>query len=230
MLQRSDMVHTKPLRLAIVTTSMHASDASDEATRDEAGRVRDLIRGLEAAGHRVDAVLAADPSLAPRLASIEPDVLIVDAESGARDAIEHVVVATRDAPRPIVLFTEEHDPDHVREALAAGVVAYVVAGLASERVRPVLDVAIARFEHEREMRQQLEVARDRLASMDVVASAKEALMRRHGLSEPEAYARLRRASMDQGLPMREVARRLLDGRHERSAQGMRSDADDLGTH
>jgi two-component system, response regulator / RNA-binding antiterminator len=204
------MPHTPPLRLAIITTSTRTPDAADHAAWDEAGRLHDLILGLEAAGHRIDALLAADPSLTQRLARIQPDVLIVDAESGARDAIEHVVMATRDAPRPIVLFTEEHDPTHVREALAAGVVAYVVAGLAAERVRPVLDVAIARFEHERGLRQQLADAQQRLASNDLVAAAKSLLMQRHGIDEPEAHARLRTAAMNQALPMREVARRLLD--------------------
>ena len=137
-------------------------------------------------------------------------MVIVDAESGARDAVEHVVVATRDDPRPIVLFTEEHDPAHVREAVAAGVVAYVVAGLAPERVRSVLDVAVARFEHERALKRELAAARDQLAAKDVIASAKALLMQRHGLSEPEAHARLRSAAMNQGLPMREIAKRLME--------------------
>ncbi len=200
----------RPLRLAIITTSTQLPDPADQGAWDEASRLGDLLRGLEAAGHHVDALLAADVSLAERLATLAPDVLIVDAESGARDAIEHVVVATRDEPRPIVLFTEEHDPTHVREALASGVVAYVVAGLAAERVRPVLDVAIARFEHERELRRQLADARSQLASRDLVGAAKTLLMQRHRLSEPEAYARLRTAAMNQGLPMREIAKRLLE--------------------
>ena len=231
------MVHDKRLRLALITTSVQAPtlttfaaprggaaalgrpgggrapdvlEGSDEAAMHEAGRLRELMRGLEAAGHRVDALLSADASLESRLSMLEPDVLIVDAESGARDAIEHVVMATRDAPRPIVLFTDEHDPAHVREALAAGVVAYVVAGLAVDRVHPVLDVAIARFEHERELRRQLADAQDRLASNDLVARAKLVMMKRHGLDEPQAHARLRTMAMNQSRPMREVARRLLE--------------------
>jgi response regulator NasT len=135
---------------------------------------------------------------------------VVDAESGARDAIEHVVWASRDAPRPIVLFTEEHDPSHVREAVAQGVVAYVVAGMAAERVRPVIDVAIARFEHERVLRAQAARGREREKAQVVVARAKALLMSRHQLSEPEAYARLRRTAMNQGLTVGEVAQRLLE--------------------
>jgi two-component system, response regulator / RNA-binding antiterminator len=145
-----------------------------------------------------------------RLTALAPDVLVVDAESGARDAIEHVVWASRDAPRPIVLFTEEHDPSHVREAVAQGVVAYVVAGMAAERVRPVIDVAIARFEHERGLKALAARGRERDKAQAVVARAKQLLMTRHQLSEPEAYARLRRTAMNHGLTVGEVAQRLLE--------------------
>lgn len=198
------------LRLAVITMTAHIPDLADEDGWDEALRLRELIHGLTLGGYRIAGVLGADAQLPERLAELAPDVLIVDAESGARDAIEHVVWATRDAPRPIVLFTEEHDPSHVREAVAAGVVAYVVAGLAPERVRPVIDVAIARFEHEQQLRSELATARHQLAEREVVARAKTLLMQKHQLEEPQAYARLRKTAMNQGLTIHEVSRRLLD--------------------
>lgn len=198
------------LRLAVITLSAHVPDLADEDGWDEALRLRDLVHGLRVGGYRIAGVLGADAGLPDKLAALSPDVLIVDAESGARDAIEHVVCATRDAPRPIVLFTEEHDPDHMREAVAAGVVAYVVAGLAPERVRPVIDVAMARFEHEQSLRGALARARGQLAERVVVDRAKALLMQRHGLAEPQAYARLRKTAMNQGLTIHEVSRRLLE--------------------
>jgi response regulator NasT len=198
------------LRLAVITLSAHVPDLADQDGWDEALRLRDLVHGLKVGGYRIAGVLGADAHLPEKLAALAPDVLIVDAESGARDAIEHVVWATRDAPRPIVLFTEEHDPAHMREAVAAGVVAYVVAGLAPERVRPVIDVAIARFEHEQGLRGQLARAKGQLAERAVVDRAKALLMQRHALSEPQAYARLRTTAMNQSLSIHEIARRLLD--------------------
>ena len=198
------------LRLAVTTMAAHVPDLADTEGWAEALRLRDLVLGLVQGGYRIAGVLGADAHLPERLAALAPDVLIVDAESGARDAIEHVVWATRDAPRPIVLFTEEHDPAHVREAVAAGVVAYVVAGLAPERVRPVIDVAIARFEHEQRLRVELASARGQLAEREVVAEAKSVLMQRHGLSEPQAYARLRKSAMNHSVTIAEISRRLLD--------------------
>jgi len=155
-------------------------------------------------------VLPADVFLPERLAQIGPDMIIVDAESQARDTLEHVVMATRNARRPIVLFTEDNDTTHVRDAIAAGVTAYVVAGLAPERVRPVLDVALARFQHEEALRRELADARNQLSERKVVDRAKGLLMQRHGLSEDDAYARLRKAAMDKGLKLADVAQRILD--------------------
>lgn len=198
------------LRLAVITMATHVPDLADEEGWDEALRLRDLVRGLELGGYRIAGLLGADAYLTERLAELAPDVLIVDAESGARDAIEHVVWASRDAPRPIVLFTEEHDPTHVREAVAAGVVAYVVAGLAPERVRPVIDVAMARFEHETQLKTELAAAKGQLKEREVIARAKTLLMQRHGLPEPQAYARLRSTAMNQGLTIHEISRRLLE--------------------
>jgi response regulator NasT len=201
---------THELRLAVITLSAHVPDLADQDGWAEALRLRDLVHGLRVGGCQIVGVLGADARLPDKLVALAPDVLIVDAESGARDAIEHVVWATRDAPRPIVLFTEEHDPAHMREAVASGVVAYVVAGLAPERVRPIIDVAIARFEHEQGLRGELARAKGQLAERVVVDRAKTLLMQRHGLPEPQAYARLRKTAMNQGLTIHEVARRLLD--------------------
>src|SRR4051812_12910138 len=156
-----------PLRLAVITAASHLPDLIDPDGWNEALRLRGLIDSPERGGYRIAGLLGADAHLPERLAEIAPDVVIVDAESGARDAIEHVVWATRDAPRPIVLFTDEHDPAHMREAVAAGVVAYVVAGLAPDRVRPVIDVAIARFEHEQGLRLALAQATGALRDRDV---------------------------------------------------------------
>lgn len=201
---------SRSLILAVITASATVPDLADEDGWAEAQRLRALIDGLRAGGLTVAGVFGADGHLADHLAALQPDVLIVDAESGARDAIEHVVWATRDAPRPIVLFTDEHDPAHVREAVGQGVVAYVVAGLASERVRPIIDVAMARFEHERDLKAQLAAARDKLRDRETVDRAKALLIGKHGLTEAQAHERLRRTAMNQKLTMAEVSRRLLD--------------------
>ena len=174
------MTSATALRILIV-----APDLADAQSDVEAERSRSLRIGLLENGYNIVAVLPADVFLPERLAQISPDMIIVDAESEARDTLEHVVMATRDARRLIVLFTNDDDTTHVRDAIAAGVTAYVVAGLASERVRPVLEVAMARFQHEEALRRELTDARSQLSDRKTIDRAKGILMNRHAVSEEE---------------------------------------------
>ncbi len=208
---------TAALRIVVISPELDLMDASDEQARGLAERSRSLRIGLLESGFNLVASLPADVFLTERLAQLQPDLVIVDAESDARDALEHVVIATRDARRPIVMFTNDNDTSHVKAAVAAGVSAYIVSGLSPERIRPILDVAIARFQHEESMRQELADTRSELQELStelkdrkVIDRAKVLLMERQKLSEPKAYARLRKAAMDKNLKLVEVAQRMLD--------------------
>ena len=204
------MTPSQSLRLVIIAPDLGHRVADDKEAGALVERSRQLRIGLLESGYNIVAVLPADTFLTERLAQLQPDMIIVDAESEARDSLEHVVVATRDARRPIVLFTNDNDTTHVKDAVAAGVSAYVVAGLAPERIRPILDVAMARFEHEQGLRRELADARGQLQDRKVIDQAKSLLMERQNLTEAEAYARLRKAAMDKSLKLVEVAQRMLD--------------------
>jgi response regulator NasT len=204
------MSESPALRIVVVAPESLAADRADTEAHGEAERSRSLRIGLLETGHNIVAVLPADMFLPDRLAQIQPDLIIVDAESQARDTLEHVVMATRDARRPIVLFTDDNDTSQVQEAIAAGVTAYVVAGLAPARVRPVLEVAMARFHHEEALRRELADALGRLQDRKVVERAKGLLMQRHDIAEEQAYAMLRKTAMDKGLKLADVAQRILD--------------------
>jgi two-component system, response regulator / RNA-binding antiterminator len=196
------------LRILVVAPDSLDLDPQDEAWW-EAERSRQLRIGLLEAGYNIVAVLPADAHLPGRIAQIAPDMIIVDAESAARDTLEHVVMATRDARRPIVLFTDDNDTSHVKHAIEAGVTAYIVSGLATDRVRPVLDVALARFQVEEEMRRELAEARQELSSRKTVERAKGWLMQHHNLSEEEAWRRLRTTAMQKQLKVGQIAEQLL---------------------
>lgn len=173
-------------------------------------RSRTLRIGLLQAGYDVIAVIPGDMYAPERLAQLQPDMIIVDAESESRDVLEHVVFATRDAPRPIVLFTEESNQSDMAAAMEAGVSAYVVAGLQSERIKPVLDVAMARFTVDQKLRLALSDSKSKLAERKTIERAKGVLMQRYELSEDLAYQRLRKQAMEKNLKLVDVAQRLLD--------------------
>jgi response regulator NasT len=205
------------LRIVVISSDLNVPDPTDIHAVHQAERSRTLRIVLLESGFNLIAVLPTDTFLAERLAQLQPDLIIVDAESEARDALEHVVMATRDARRPIVMFTNDHDSANARAAVAAGVSAYIVAGLQPERIRPILDVALARFQQDQALRLELAQAQSDLSDLSaemknrkVIDRAKALLMERQQLSEDAAYARLRKAAMDKNLKMVEVAQRMLD--------------------
>ena len=198
------------LKIVVVVPDLDIQDLSDEHAVTQAERSRALRIGLLESGFNLIASLPADVFLADRIKQLQPDLIIADAESEARDALEHVVFATRDERRPIVLFTDDKDTSHVRDAVAVGVSAYIVDGLASKRIRPILEVAMARFEYEQNLRFERDDARSALQERTYVDRAKALLMERQGLSEKVAFNKLRKAAMDQGIKLGEVAKRMLD--------------------
>ncbi|MGZ3254628.1 MAG: ANTAR domain-containing response regulator [Burkholderiaceae bacterium] len=198
------------LRIVVINTVVPPEDQQTALAWDQAERARALRIGLLQAGYNIIAAFPADLHLPERIAQLQPDMIIVDAESDARDVLEHVVVATREAPRPIVLFTEDHDKANMQAAMEAGVSAYVVAGLHAERIKPVLDVAMARFNSDQKLRAELSDTKEKLADRKTIERAKGLLMERHKLSEDEAYQKLRRLAMDKNLKLSEVAQRIMD--------------------
>ena len=205
------------MRIVVVAPDLAVLDQGDDYALEQAKRSRSLRIGLLENGFNLVATLPADVFLTDRLAQLQPDMIIVDAESDARDALEHVVMATRDARRPIVMFTNDDDTSHVKDAVAAGVSAYIVAGLSAQRIRPILDVALARFQHEQALRQELSDTKTELNELSatlkdrkIIDRAKALLMERQQLSETAAYAKLRKAAMDKNLKLSEVAQRMMD--------------------
>jgi len=200
---------SEQLRIVVLISDPALAEADAQA-QTQVERSRLLRIGLLEAGYNLVATLPADPFLTERLAQLQADLVIVDAESDARDALEHVVMATRDERRPIVMFTSDEDTSHVPQAVAAGVTAYIVDGLAPERIRPILTVAMARFRHQEALLAALDSARGELQERKLIDRAKGLLMQRQGLSEPEAYARLRKAAMNKSVKLADIAQQMID--------------------
>jgi len=205
------------LRIVVIAPDLDVSDPDDTHALDQAERSRSLRIGLLESSFNLVATLPADTFLHERLAQLQPDLIILDAESDARDALEHVVMATRDARRPIVMFTNDSDTSNARAAVAAGVSAYIVAGLSPERIRPILDVAMARFEQDQALRAELADAKTEVQGLNTelknrrtIDRAKGLLMQRHALSEQAAYEKLRKSAMDKGLKVVDLSQRMLD--------------------
>lgn len=169
-----------------------------------------LVRAaLGEAGYTVVAQVTNASELLAAVRVAQPDVIIIDRDSPDRDTLEHVCVITRDEPRPIVMFTQDKDQTRMRAALKAGVSAYVVDGLAAERVQPIVNVALARFEQWQALRQELDQAQTGLAERKAIDRAKGILMTQRRCSEDEAYRLLRKTAMDRNARLGEVAENVI---------------------
>ena len=145
---------------------------------------------------------AFDPGQA---ADFDPDVIVIACDSSDRTAFESLRSATADNPRPVVMFVDRSAPGLAAAAVASGVAAYVVDGLSASRVRPVLEVAISRFQLMQKLRADLHKAQADLAARKAIERAKGLLMKERGIDEQEAFGALRKLAMDTGRPLGAVA-------------------------
>lgn len=173
-------------------------------------RIAVLREGLERAGYEVAAAVASPLELLRAVDAVKPDVIIIDTESPSRDVLEHVVLITRDQPRPIVMFSSDDAPGAIRKAVRAGVSAYVVDGLDATRVKSIVEVAVARFHDHQRLRAELAEANLKLSERKLVERAKGILMKARGMDEDEAFQALRRMAMDRGKRLGEIAQQLID--------------------
>jgi two-component system, response regulator / RNA-binding antiterminator len=169
-----------------------------------------LNEGLKLAGYDVVEVSMSASALLDRVAELQPDVIIIDSDSPTRDTLEQLSFVNARQPRPIVLFTEDRDNETIQAALQAGVSAYIVAGMQPDRLQPILDVAVARFEQDRALRDELRDTQERLAERKLIERAKGLVMKQKNVDEEEAYRVMRRLAMDRNRKLVEVAQQIID--------------------
>jgi response regulator NasT len=147
--------------------------------------------------------------LPARVEAVRPDVILIDSDSPGRDVMEQVCLVTRDQPRPIVMFTDEQNPDIMRQAIQSGVSAYIVEGIQAQRLKPILDVAMVRFESDQALRAQLNARDQQMIERKRVELAKGMLMQMKSCNEEEAYTLMRRQAMSRQQKLIQVAEQII---------------------
>jgi len=143
--------------------------------------------------------------LVARIEEISPDIVLMDLGNPSRDVLEEYFAVSRAVARPIAMFVDESDAESIAASVEAGVSAYVVDGMAAHRIRPLLDLAVRRFNAFSRLEADLAEARGQLAERAAIDKAKRILMDSRKLSEPQAYAELRKTAMDQGRRIADIA-------------------------
>jgi two-component system, response regulator / RNA-binding antiterminator len=168
-----------------------------------------IEEGLRDAGLLDVTVLIDRAQLAARLEAIAPDVILINLENPSRDTLEESFAISRAVARPIAMFVDQSDEQSIAEAVDAGISAYVVDGLRSDRIKPVLELAVRRFKAFSRLQTELAEAKSALAERKAIDQAKALLMKRRGIDEPAAYALLRKQAMDSGRRIAEIAEALI---------------------
>ena len=183
------------MRIAIVDESEARAAVVEEGLRDSG--YTDITR------------VRPEGAFVARLEALRPDVVIIDLGTPSRDSLEEMLVVSRALARPIAMFVDHSDEAMTGAAIDAGVSAYVVDGLRKDRVKPIIDLAIRRFNAFSRLQTELSAARGELAERKLVDRAKRILMTSRSLSEPDAYALLRSTAMRQSRKIAEVADALI---------------------
>lgn len=165
--------------------------------------------GLREAGYDHVSTINELTGIARHITRINPDVIVIDIENPKRDMLEAMFTLSRSVKRPIAMFVDHSDQYAIEAAVDAGVSAYIVDGLRKERVKPILDMAISRFNAFSRMENELEDARNELAGRKMIDQAKTILMKSKGISEDDAYKILRKTAMNQNRKIADIAQSLV---------------------
>lgn len=176
------------------------------AVVDESPSRAAIIRqGLQAFDECEIFVLSDRHGLVARVEDIAPDIILIDLGNPSRDVLEEYFAVSRAVSRPIAMFVDESDDEAIASSVDAGVSAYVVDGLASHRIRPLLDLAVRRFHAFARLQADLSEAKGKLFERETIDKAKRILMDSRNISEPDAYKQLRKTAMDQGKRIVDIA-------------------------
>jgi response regulator NasT len=176
---------------------------------DSPARAAVIEEGLREVGLTDITLLVERHGLIARLAELAPDVVLINLENPGRDVLEESFALSRALARPIAMFVDQSDDQSIAEAVDAGISAYVVDGMRKDRIKPVLELAVRRFNAFTRLQDELREAKSALAERKLIDKAKLLLMKRRGLDEPAAYALLRKQAMDSGRRIAEVADALI---------------------
>lgn len=164
---------------------------------------------IEEAGYQLIASLQEPSGLLKAFTSASPELLVINLETPDKTILDTLHIINRDYPCPIVIFTSDDDASVIQLAIRAGVSAYVVDGLMNKRIKPVIDVALARFNEMQSLRSELDRARSSLEERKLIDKAKGLIMAQRQVTEEEAYSSLRKAAMEANKKLIDVAREII---------------------
>jgi len=176
---------------------------------EDRNRAALLQDALVDSGYQVSSIISGDEHWHQRILTDSADIVLINMDSPDRDTFEYLSGLKESSPKPVVMFTNDDDRNIIQAAVKAGVSAYISDGFNASRLRPILDVAVARFTEFQAMREELENAKAKLSERKLIEKAKGILMQQKGMDEDTAYRTLRKLAMDRNLKIADIAEQLI---------------------
>lgn len=164
-----------------------------------------LVRELESMGYQVVAKLCTASNLLKAIDSNSPDIIVVGIDLPDNEILQQIANLQALQPHPVIMFAEQDTPQIIQKVIKAGVSAFMVDDIQPERINSIVNIAIARFQEEQALRQELIRTKNKLEERKTVDKAKGLLMGKRGLDEEQAYKMLRKMAMDKGKSLGKVA-------------------------
>jgi len=196
--------------LVLIMTSVTTSPLRVLIVDPDSGRRALLVQSLQDKHCVVMERTEVSLDLLKCLPQLQPDVIVIDTNSPDRDTLENICIISRDQPHPIVMFTDDDDTAKIEQAMRAGVTSYVVKGIAPERIKPILQVAMLRFAEHQALRQDISLAQSQLAERKLIERAKGIVMQQKNISENAAYNLLRKMAMERNAKLADIAAQVVD--------------------
>jgi len=177
---------------------------------EDSSKTEMLKSSLNQAGFEVVGRILCDDDILSGIQACDPDVLVIDMESPDNYIFNQLLEINKQCPKPIVFFVDKSESDVIEKAVKAGVSAFVVDGLTAQRVKPVIELAIARFKEMQSLYKEISDSKTSLDERKVIERAKGIVMSRKNVSEDDAYNSLRKLAMSQNKKLFEIAKNVIE--------------------
>ncbi|WP_024850819.1 ANTAR domain-containing response regulator [Hydrogenovibrio kuenenii] len=176
----------------------------------DGGDVGELEAGLLAIGANQIKVLPIEQNILKALNDMPVDLMVLDVQKPTAKMFEQFELVSEYCPKPIICFSDERDSKVIEQSVKAGVAAYIVEGKDASRLKPIIDVAMLRFNACQAVKKELMQVKDKLSQRAVIEKAKGLLIEHRNMSEDQAYKTMRKMAMDQGKKISTIAHEICD--------------------
>lgn len=168
-----------------------------------------LEKQLRAHGFEVATLQPQCLDLVTVVKSLQPDVMVLNLYTPDQAILNMILDINQNQSMPVVMFAEDQQTETINKVIQAGVSAYIVDGFEPKRIKSIVDIAIARFQQQQALKDELQKTKNQLEDRKLVDRAKAILIKSQGYNEDQAYHALRKLAMDRKLSLGEMAKNVI---------------------